>query len=55
MFPPRAPFFLRAHLGSAEEMTGGNLPVSPYPFHAAFHAASFSRHSSGIVTVSPFS
>ena len=39
---------------ATEEIVGGHLPVSPFPFHAAFHAASFSRHSSGIATDSRF-
>jgi hypothetical protein len=31
MFPPRAPFFSRVRLGSAEESARGNLPVPPLP------------------------
>jgi hypothetical protein len=30
-FPPRAPFFFQARLGSAEERERGNLPVPPQP------------------------
>jgi hypothetical protein len=29
MFPPRAPFFFCAALGSAEDLMRGNLPVPP--------------------------
>ncbi len=31
MFPPRAPFFFRVRLGSAEDLGRGNLPVPPKP------------------------
>jgi hypothetical protein len=31
MFPPRAPFFFRARLGSAEDSIRWNLPVPPGP------------------------
>ena len=46
MFPPRAPFFRgRSDVRAAEiaafvgEHAGGNLPVSPFPFHVSAHAA----------------
>jgi len=31
MFPPRAPFFFRVPLDSAEDCERGNLPVPPKP------------------------
>jgi len=45
MFPPRAPFFSQARLGSAEELSRGNLPVPPSPLHASTHhcVAAFPR------------